>query len=62
MRLRMNERLSFRSYARLIASMYAFMAPVVDQTASTKPNTVMRTLDAGCASRFLSELPSSSVA
>src|SRR5258706_4263867 len=42
--------------------MYELIAPVVDHSASTNPIAVATTLDAGCASRFLRELPSSSVA
>ena len=57
-----NERLSLRLYAMLSASMYAFIAPVTDQTASTKPTIVSRRLDAGFASARFSESPSSCVA
>src|SRR5437867_5019780 len=53
------EQLSFRSYARLSAVMYELIAPVTDQTASTKPAIVIRMLDSGFASARFSD-PSSS--
>src|SRR5437764_12993779 len=42
--------------------MYAFIAPVTDQTATTKPKMVKKRLEPGCALARLSELSSRSAA
>jgi len=61
-RFRTKDRPSLRWYARLSASMYAFIAPVTDQAASMNPTIVIAMLELGFASARLSELSSSSVA